>query len=51
MASLKCGITVKYPEYRPCLVCGTLKALFHRWSDVSELSPRHLLRANRQAVL
>ena len=37
MASMKSGITVKYPEYRPCLVCGTLKALFHRWSDVSEI--------------
>lgn len=37
MASIKDGITVKYPEYRPCLVCGTLKALFHRWSDVSEI--------------
>lgn len=37
MASMKSGITVKYSEYRPCLVCGTLKALFHRWSDVSEI--------------
>ncbi len=37
MASIKDGITVKYSEYRPCLVCGTLKALFHRWSDVSEI--------------
>lgn len=37
MASIKDGITVKFSEYRPCLVCGTLKALFHRWSDVSEI--------------
>ena len=37
------SITIKTSEYRPCMVRG-VKALFHRWSHVSEIRPPSLLK-------
>ena len=35
---LTTDITVKYSEYRPCIV-NEKKALFHRWEDISQIVP------------
>lgn len=39
MAGLDGTITVRNSEYRPCLIDGKIKALFHRWEHCSEIVP------------
>lgn len=39
MAGLDGTIMVRNSEYRPCLIDGKTKALFHRWEHWSEVIP------------
>lgn len=40
MASIDGTIKISTSEYRPCIVDGKEKALFHRWEDAEEKGRR-----------